>query len=324
MAITAPKKTTDSDLAQFIRPDESAAIFEQAARVSVVQSLVQQVPLGASGQSFPVVTGKMSAGWVSEGGQKPASQGSLGIKSMKPEKIAAIAVVSAEVVRANPGNYINLIRPQIAEAFAVAFDYAALYDRGPTGVAGGGPFLTSISQTTKSVALGLANANGGSAQAAGGVHQDFVNVLSLLVNAGKRLTGYALDEVVEPTLLSSVDTTGNPLFSQEPFTDTVAQAARRGRLLGRPSAMAEGVKEPTPGTVATSYTVGFGGDFSQAAWGVVGGISYDVSTQTAVTINGVLTSLWENNLVAIRAEAEYGFLVNDPESFVALKFKTAP
>ena len=37
-----------------------------------------------------------------------------------------------------------------------------------------------------------------------------------------------------------------------------------------------------------------------------------------MTINGTLTSLWENNLVGVRAEAEYGFLVNDTTAFVKL------
>ena len=51
------------------------------------------------------------------------------------------------------------------------------------------------------------------------------------------------------------------------------------------------------------------------------------STEATVTINGSLTSLWEKNLLAIRAEAEYGFVVNDvdadrprvPRSHVALR-----
>ena len=37
-----------------------------------------------------------------------------------------------------------------------------------------------------------------------------------------------------------------------------------------------------------------------------------------VTINGSLTSLWENNLVAILAEAEFGWVVNDTDAFVRL------
>jgi hypothetical protein len=68
----------------------------------------------------------------------------------------------------------------------------------------------------------------------------------------------------------------------------------------------------------TADIYGYAGDWTQAAWGVVGGISYDVSTEATVTINGSLVSLWENNLVAIRAEAEYGWLVNDTASFVKL------
>ena len=52
--------------------------------------------------------------------------------------------------------------------------------------------------------------------------------------------------------------------------------------------------------------------------GVVGGISYRISTEASVTINGSLVSLFEHNLVAVLAEAEYGWLVNDTAAFVEL------
>lgn len=304
MAISAPTKT--SDFSGFLTPEQSAPIFEEAARTSVVQSLVRQVPLGINGQNIPVVTGKMQAGWVSEGGQKPASNASIGLKTIKPEKIAAIAVVSAEVVRANPANYMDLLRPQIAEAFAVAFDRAALYNLGPDGT-GTGPFDTYIAQTTKAVQLDV------DSTATGNVHTAVVAGLKALVDDGKRLTGFALDEVTEPLFLSALDTTGRPLYVETPLADTTAAAARPGRLINRPSYMSEGVAHPDE---TEPRTVAFGGNWNQAAWGVVGGITYDVSTQATVTIGNQLTSLWEHNLVAIRAEAEYGFLVNDPESFV--------
>lgn len=307
MAITAATKT--SDFSGFLSREMAAPIFEEAAKASVVMRLAPQVPLGANGKSIPVVTGKMQAGWVAEGAAKPASKGALDLKTMDPKKIAAIAVVSAEVVRANPGNYMTLIRSQVAEAFALAFDQASLYDKGPDGTAGGGPFATWIAQTTKAVELGTTT------QANGGVHADIVTGLRLLVNDGKKLNGFALDDVVEPTLLSAVDSTGRPIYIDTPLDETTT-AARPGRLIGRPSFMGDGIAEPVPGTASTAYTVAFGGNWSQAVWGVVGGITYDVSTEATVTINGALTSLWENNLVAVRAEAEYGFLVNDPESFV--------
>lgn len=294
MAITAATMT--GDFSGFLSPDRSGPIFESARRQSVVQSLVRRVPLGINGQEIPVVTGKIQAGWVAEGGQKPSSQGSLGLKTMTPKKLAAIAVVSAEVVRANPGGYMDELRPQIGEAFATAFDAATLH--GTSTPFGAGNYLAA---TTKSVEMGTTT------QANGGTHGDIVAGLEVLVNAGKKLTGFAFDDIAEPLFLNSVDGNGRPIYVESPLEDT-APAARGGRLIGRPAYMNEGV--------ANGSLLGFGGNWSQAAWGVVGGITYDVSTEATVTINGQLTSLWEHNLVAIRAEAEYGWLVNDVESFV--------
>ncbi len=294
MAITAA--TTTGDFSGFLNRDQSAAIFERAARSSAVQQLSPQIQLGANGQSIPIVTGKLSAGWVAEGAQKPASKGALALKNMDPKKIATIAVVSAEVVRANPGNYMNIIKNQVGDAFATAFDAAALH-----GTAS--PFSTFVAQTTKSVELGT------SVQTAGGIHGDINAGLSLLVNDGKRLSGFALDDRFEPLLNGAVDAAGRPIYIDSPVVEN-AGPFRQGRLLGRSAFIGEGVYN------ATGSVLGFGGDWSQTAWGAVGGISYKVSTEATVTINGELVSLFENNLVAILAEAEYGWLVNDPQAFV--------
>lgn len=294
MAITAATKT--SDFSGFLNREQSAAIFEQAAKVSVVQQLAPRVPLGINGQSIPVVTGKVSAGWVAEGAQKPASSGSMALKTMDPKKIAAIAVVSAEVVRANPGGYMDLLRPQIAEAFATAFDAAALH-----GTAS--PFSTNLSTGSSTVEFT------GATPAFTAVYDDLNSGLSTLVNAGKKLTGWAFDDRFEPVLNGAKDTAGRPLFLDPTYTDA-AGPIREGRLLGRQAFLGPGIYN------ATGKVYGFAGDWSQVAWGAVGGISYKVSTEATVTINGALTSLFENNLVAILAEAEYGFLVNDPAAFV--------
>jgi HK97 family phage major capsid protein len=301
MAITAA--TVTGDFSGFLSPDQSGAIFERAARQSVAQQLARQIPLGINGQEIPVVTSKPTAGWVAEGGAKPATKGAMSLKTMTPKKLAAIAVVSAEVVRANPGNYVTLLRDEIAEAFAIAFDLAAFHGTST-------PFTTYLDQTARTpIELGTAT------QANGGVFADINNGLKALVAAGKRLTGFALDMVAEPVLNAATDTTGRPLFIDSPTVET-AGPVRAGRLLGRPAFMGEGLSTAVvTGTPNTGGVVGYGGDWSQAAWGVVGGITYDVSTEATVTINGALTSLWEKNLVAIRAEAEYGWLVNDVDAF---------
>ena len=303
MAVTAA--TTLSGFSGFLNREQAGPIFERAAQMSVVQRLARQIPLGGNGVSVPVVTGRLTAGWVAEGAAKPASAGTMTLKTMDPKKLAVIAVVSAEVVRGNPGNYMNVIREQVAEAFAIGFDRAALYDQGPDATAGAGPFSTFVAQTTKSVEIGTGT----------NIHQDFVAALALLANDNKKLTGWALDSVVEPLILGAADANDRPLYIDLPSDDTSPAVARPGRLLGRPSFMGDGVSNDI---VGAGNIVGFAGDWSQAAWGVVGGINYDVSTEATVTINGAYVSLWENNLVAVRAEAEYGWLVNDTASFVEL------
>jgi len=294
MAITAATQT--SDFSGFLTREQSEAIFEKAAQQSVVQRLARRVPLGINGQSIPVVTGKVSAGWVAEGAQKPASQGSIALKTMDPKKLAAIAVVSAEVVRANPGGYMDLLRPQIAEAFAVAFDAAALH-----GTAS--PFSTNLDTGSSTQEFT------GTTPAFTAVYDDINAGLATLVNAGKYPNGFAWDRRMEPVLNGAKDTAGMPIFNERTLTEA-AGPLRQGRMLGYDAFFGNGVYAATP------KIYGYLGDWTQVAWGAVGGISYKVSTEATVTINGTLVSLFENNLVAILAEAEYGFLVNDVASFV--------
>ncbi len=299
MAITAATK--NSDFSGFLNRDQSEAIFSQAAQQSVIQRLARRVPLGINGQSIPVVTGKVSAGWVAEGAAKPASSGTMALKTMDPKKLAAIAVVSAEVVRANPGGYMDLLRPQIAEAFAVAFDAAAFHGTSS-------PFSTNLDTGSSTQEMT------GTTPAFTAVYDDLNAGFATLVNAGKKVTGWAFDSRMEPVFNGAKDTANRPIWIESPTTEQVGPI-REGRLFGRPAFTGDGIYAATP------KIYGYAGDWSQVAWGAVGGISYKVSTEAPVTINGALVSTFENNLVAILAEAEYGFLVNDAASFV--KFTNA-
>lgn len=313
MAITAATET--GDFSGFLPAHIAQPIFERAARLSVVQRLARQIPLAITGESIPFVSGRPAASWVDEGDIKPATSGAMTLKTMTPKKLAAIMVVSAEVVRANPGNYLATMRESLAESFAVAFDLAALHDAGPTGTAGGGPFSTYVAQTTKVQEIG------GTTVANGGIYVDLTTALNDIVSdtdaSGRRYqaTGWALDSVLEPWLWGAVDTTGSPIFVNLPSNDAqaVLSGAGAGSLMGRPAFMGEGVASPN-----LTDVVGFVGDWRLAAWGVVGGISYKISTEAAVTINGSLQSLFERNLVAVLAEAEYGFVVADVDGFSKL------
>jgi HK97 family phage major capsid protein len=294
VAITAA--TTLAGFSGFLTPEQSAPIFDRARKTSIVQQLARQIPLGISGQAIPYTATKPTASWVAEGAKKPATSGTMALETMSPKKLAAIIVMSAEVARANPGNFANQVRDDLAEAFAVAFDAAALHGTST-------PFTHYVDETTKTVELGTAT------QANGGVFADLNAGLKLLVDDGKRLTGFALDVRAEPVLNAAVDTTGRPLFIDTPLAET-NPAVRPGRLLGRQAFLGETVYG------AGDSTVAYGGDWSQCAWGVVGGITYKVSDTAPVTINGALVSAFENNLIAVLAEAEYGFVCHDTAAFV--------
>lgn len=311
MAITAATNT--SDFAGFLTPQESAPIFNEAQRQSAFQQLFRRVPLGINGQKVPIVTSKPTANWVGEGQKKPTTEMGMGLLNIEPKKLAAIAVMSAEVVRANPGNFTTELRTALAGAFATAFDYAVGFNLGGDGT-GTGPFDNHLAETSKAVEVGSTT------QANGGIHGDLVAAMSLLVNDGKKLTGFGLDDTFEPLLWGAVDGNGRPLYTELPTDDVSQGIARPGRLLNRPSFMGEGVGadyDPDAGGAELSRpVVGFAGDFTKGAWGAVGGISYRVSTEAPVTINGELVSLWENNLVGVLAEAEYGFVNADTEAYV--------
>ena len=164
--------------------------------------------------------------------------------------------------------------------------------------------VTVTIDRTKTVELGTA------AQADGGVYKDIVDGLTLLAADRKKLTGFAADPLAEPLLLSAVDTTGRPILT-EVGGDGLTQ-----RLIGRPVGFGEGVA----GTTGASDLRFVGGDWSKAAYGIGSQISYSVSTQASIEMvpgdaNSVV-HLFQDNLVALLAEAEYGFVVGDPEAFV--------
>jgi HK97 family phage major capsid protein len=315
MATTIAAATKLSDFnAGFLPPTLTDYIFERAAQQSVLMQLAPRVPLGLNGSAIPVVTSRPQAGWVSEAAAKPKTKGGVDLKSITSVKLAAIMVDSVEVIRLNPGGYVTRMRDLMAEAFAIAFDRAGFHDEGPDGTAGGGPFATNLDGATKVSEIGAANA------AAGGVHTDLINAMTDIVSdtdsTGRRyrLTGFALDAVLEPVLRGSVDSTGRPLLSDLPTNaNSSAIGLGQGSILGRPAFVGEGVA-----TADLTSVVGYAGDFKQCAWGASGGIEYTTSTEGTVTINGELVSLFENNLVAFRAEAWYGFLVPDVAAFSKL------
>lgn len=280
----------------------SDLIFEDVARTSVVQRLARRVNLPQGGVTIPVVTGKPTAGWVSEGGVKPVSDAALDVKLMDPKKLAVIVVFSKEYIRSDNSLMFDQVREQIREAFADAFDAAAIHGTNT-------PFTNYLAETTKTVELGTG------AAAEGGVWADLVSGLAQLTNDRKRLTGFAADPTAEPLLLASVDANGRPILVDTNDGD-IGQ-----RLLGRPVAFGEGVGG---GATVDEDVRMVGGDWRKVAYGVGAEITFDVSNQASVVLPDASTlNLWQRNLVGVLAEVEYGLVIGDVDAFVTFTDATS-
>lgn len=298
-------QTGDSIFAGYLEPDEAKDYFAEAEKTSIVQRLAQKIPMGASGVKIPHWNGDVTAEWIGETDMKPLTKGSLTKQVIEPHKIATIFAASAEVVRANPANYLGTMRTKVATAIALAFDAAALHGTGS-------PFGAYLDQTTKSVSIADTDATASGKQ--GNAYQAIaVNGLSLLVNDGKKWNGTLLDDIAEPIINGAVDANGRPLFVESTY-EGLTTPYRQGKIVSRPTILSD--------HVAAATTVGYMGDFSQIVWGQVGGLSFDVSDQATLNFgteaDPKFVSLWQHNLVAVRVEAEYGFLVNDAQAFVKL------
>lgn len=296
-----PPVTTAQSDPELLPRDVSDMIFEEATRSSAIMRIAPEEPLTDSGNAIPVMTGTPVAAWVSEGGRKPVSDANLGVKLMDPEKISVIVPFSDEFLRTDRTNLPDRLRDKIAEAFGKAFDQAAI-------VAAAGPFTTGLGATTNDVEIGTATT------ADGGLDADVVQGMRLVSQDGYRVRGFAADDTFEVELLDARDTSGRPIY------DPNAGVGAIGTLKGRPIAYGEGVATaPSATPTATDGIVAIGGDYRQSAWGAVGNIEYDVSEDASLDVDGTLANmlhLWQDNLVAIRAEARYGWVVNDLDAFV--------
>lgn len=317
MAVVATPNTVaqtgDAIFSGFINPELAQDYFAVVEKTSVVQQITQKIPLGPSGVRIPHWTGNVVANWVGEGGQKPVTKGAFSKQDIVPHKIATIFAASSEVVRANPLNYLNVMRTKVAEAIALAFDNAVLAGTNT-------PFGAYVAQTSKSVSLPDPLGAGKGSVDGSNAYQALNTGLGLLLGAGKKWTGTLFDNTAEPLLNAAVDASQRPLFLEATYQDINAPF-RSGRVIGRPTYLSD--------HVATGTTVGYMGDWSQIVWGQIGGISYDVSDQATLDLSAAqdgsgIVSLWQNNLVAVRVEAEFGVLVNDKDAFVKLTNVVTP
>lgn len=272
----------DINRSAFLPAQISKDIIQQTQTASAVMALARQVSLPGTGVAIPVITGDPTAEWVAETGKKPVSNSEVVSKLLRPYKIAVIETVSKELVRDADALYAALAQ-RLPNALAKAFDNTVI---GGTAAPGSDfdTFATATAQDISTGTYAALVAADGDVTAHGGI-----------------VNGFAIAPQGRSILLGAVDADGRPLF-----INNVAEGAVPV-ILGAKTVMSKGLYKAD----ASGNIVGVVGDWSQAVYGTVEGIQISVSDQATLDIGGGNTiNLWQQNMVAIRAEMEIGFRAN--------------
>lgn len=265
--------------------DISNEILQKTQEASAVMQMARHINLPGRGLTIPVITGDPTAAWVSETAAKPVSNSTLNTKLMQAYKIAVIETFSKEFVRDAAALYQALVQ-RLPYSLSAVFDSTVI---GATAVPGNN-FDTFGSCTAQSILPG---------QSGTGTYAGLVAADTDISVHGGIMNGIALAPQARGILLAATDTTGRPLF-----VNSTAEGAI-DRILGAPTHMNKGLYKA--GTQSAPAVVGVAGDWTQALYGTVAGVEISVSDTATLTSGQTTINLWQQNMVAVRAEIEVGF-----------------
>lgn len=265
--------------------DLSEEIWGIAEQQSAIMQLAQRVQLAGRGQSILIVTADSTAAWTVESTEKQVSNPSIGLKTITPYKLACIELFSEELLRDVEGLYDEMARRAPA-AIAKTFDATAF-----NGTAPG----TGFDVLTNSTAVGIGS----------NTYAQLVSAMETIGTAGGTMNGIALAAQGKGLVYGAMGSNA-PIFV-DPQTGNLA-----GILGAKVVDAQQAYKAGTPNVV------GFAGDWSMARYGIVDGINVSVSREATINDGTNQINLWQRNMVALRIEAEVGFVVADSGSFVKL------
>lgn len=259
----------------------SSEIWQKTQEGSAVMRLARKIELPGLGVTIPVITGDPEAGWVGETEKKPVKRGTLATKQMTPYTLAVIVPFSNQFKRDLPNLYDALIQ-RLPLALGKKFDQTVF---GGATVPGSN-FDTLKGCTAQEIGT---DAYGGlvAAQADIAAHDGILN-------------GWVLSPKAQSTLLTAVDGNKRPLF-----INNVAEGAVP-MILGASAMQSKGAYVADT-TAAKKHVVGFAGDWTQAVYGTVEGVQIAISDQATLTDGSTTINLFEQNMLAVRAEIEVGF-----------------
>jgi HK97 family phage major capsid protein len=266
----------------------STEILAKVQEASVIQQVSRRVTLPGAGVSFQQITGEPTAAWVGETAVKPVSNPTVTSKTLTPYKLAVIETFSNEFRRDKAALYEALVG-RLPAALAKKFDTTVMH-----GTAPGSGF--SVLANSQAISLGDS------------VYDGIVTALGEIATASYDMNGIIMSPQGEQLLYGEKDGNERPLFINNPVTE-----GSIGSILGR------GVfKSRAAFEAGSPNTIGFAGDWTQALYGTVEDVQIKISDQASLQVGDDTINLFQQNMFAVLAEIEVGFLVSDEEAFVRL------
>ena len=266
----------------------SEEIWGNAVDQSYFMQAARQIRIPGTGTTIQIIATDPEADWVDETEPKPVDTATFGKKVLTPYKLAVIEPFSNEFRRDLPGLYEELVR-RLPGALAAKFDQTILGTTAPG---------TGFDVLGTAVTQGIA----------GDTFAGFVAAdAAIATTTGGMMNHIGLSGMGRSLVLGATDQSGRPLFIPDATEGTV------GRILGAPVVVNRNL-----GVAGTPNIVGIAGDFSRAVWGSVEGVKISVSDQATLVSNNNPLPLWQQNMFAVRAEIEIGFVVYDEDDFVLL------
>lgn len=266
--------------------DVSNEILQKTQEESAIMRLARRIALPGRGTSINVITSDPQATWVGETSAKTVADPGLATKVMSAYKLAVIVPFSKEFIRDVNALYDAVIE-RLPRALGQKFDATVI-----GGVAPGSNFDVFTACTKQAIG---SDAYGG-----------LVAADKDIADHGGNMNGIALSPTGKGVLLAAKDNNQRPLF-----INSVAEGAIPV-VLGAPVTITRGAyvagTATSGSTPATPNIVGVAGDWTQALYGTVAGVEISYSEDaTLIDGNSNPIYLFQQNMVAVRAEIELGF-----------------
>ena len=287
----------DRDGAEALIPEDAAKeIIKNVPQRSAIMQLGRRLPnMTTKQRRLPILASLIQAYFVTgDTGRKKTAKTEWANKYINAEELAVIVPIPEAVLDDVNYDIWAEVRPQIEEAFGIAFDAAVMHGTNapadwPTDLVGGATAAGNV------VALGTND----------DIYDDILSeggTLSLVEEDGYDITGHVAAMTMKSKLRGLRDSAGNPIFNRS------MQDTTRYELDGAETMF------PKNGALDRDEALLLSGDWTQLVYAIRQDITYKILTEAVIqdTDGSILYNLAQQDMVAIRAVMRLGWELPNP------------